>query len=61
MKVWHITKTLYGGAGTYALRLSNALREAGVDSCVLCDDPVDMEGLKSFSQRPVLSQGLQRG
>ena len=43
MKVWHITNTLYGGAGTYALRLSNALREAGVDSCVMCDDPVDMD------------------
>jgi glycosyltransferase involved in cell wall biosynthesis len=43
MKVWHITKTLYGGAGTYALRLSNALRKAGVDSCVLCDDSVDMD------------------
>ena len=49
MKVWHITNTLYGGAGTYALRLSNALREAGVDSCVLCDDPVDMETAQELS------------
>jgi glycosyltransferase involved in cell wall biosynthesis len=39
MKVWHITRTLYGGAGIYAQRLSEALRNAGVDSCVLSADP----------------------
>lgn len=38
MKVWHITRTLYGGAGIYAQRLSEALRGAGVDSCVLSAD-----------------------
>jgi glycosyltransferase involved in cell wall biosynthesis len=38
MKVWHITRTLYGGAGIYAQRLSEALRNAGVDSCVLSTD-----------------------
>ncbi len=35
MKIWHLTKTLAGGAGQYPLRLSNALRAAGVDSNVL--------------------------
>ena len=38
MKVWHITKTLHGGAGIYAQRLSEALRSAGIDSCVLSAD-----------------------
>ena len=35
LKIWHITKTLLGGAGQYALRLSNALRAAGFESTVL--------------------------
>jgi glycosyltransferase involved in cell wall biosynthesis len=38
MKVWHITRTLYGGAGIYAQRLNDALRNAGVDSCTLSSD-----------------------
>lgn len=38
MKVWHITRTLYGGAGIYALRLSEALRDLGVESSVLSMD-----------------------
>lgn len=38
VKVWHITRTLHGGAGIYALRLSNALCDAGVESIVLCAD-----------------------
>ena len=38
MKVWHITRTLYGGAGIYAQRLSEALCDAGIDSCVLSAD-----------------------
>lgn len=38
MRVWHLTRTLYGGAGIYATRLSAALREAGVESCVLSED-----------------------
>ncbi len=38
MKIWHITRTLYGGAGIYAQRLSDALRDAGLDSCVLSAD-----------------------
>ena len=41
MKVWHITKSLYGGAGTYALRLSRALCDQGIDSRVLCDEAGD--------------------
>lgn len=35
MKIWHITKTLAGGAGQYPLRLNNALRAAGMKSTVL--------------------------
>jgi glycosyltransferase involved in cell wall biosynthesis len=38
MKIWHLTKTLLGGAGQYALRLSNALRAAGFESTVLLRD-----------------------
>lgn len=38
MKVWHVTRTLYGGAGIYALRLSEALRDLGVESSVLSMD-----------------------
>ena len=44
IKVWHITRTLYGGAGIYASRLSQALREAGVSSCVLSGDERPDEG-----------------
>jgi hypothetical protein len=35
MKVWHFTKTLSGGAGQYALRLSKALQAAGMESTIL--------------------------
>ncbi len=35
MRVWHLTKSLSGGAGQYALRLSTALRATGVDSKTL--------------------------
>ena len=56
-KVWHITKTLYGGAGAYALRLSDALRNAGMDSCVLCEDSVDTEGAQELSP---ISRALPR-
>jgi len=35
LKIWHITKTLLGGAGQYALHLSDALRAAGLESTVL--------------------------
>jgi len=40
MRVWHITRSLYGGAGIYALRLSEALRDAGIDSNVLFENQV---------------------
>ena len=40
MRVWHITKSLYGGAGIYAQRLSDALRDTGMDSGILCDEAV---------------------
>jgi glycosyltransferase involved in cell wall biosynthesis len=57
-KVWHITKTLYGGAGAYALRLSDALRNAGMDSCVLCEDSVDTEGAQELSPDPARLSGF---
>jgi glycosyltransferase involved in cell wall biosynthesis len=53
MKVWHLTRTLYGGAGIYATRLSEALRDAGVESCVLSEDacpPYAGAGLPVASQ-----------
>jgi glycosyltransferase involved in cell wall biosynthesis len=40
MKVWHITRSLYGGAGIYAKRLSEALRDAGIESCVLTENQI---------------------
>ena len=40
MRVWHITRSLYGGAGIYAKRLSEALRDAGIDSNVLFENQV---------------------
>ena len=43
-KVWHITRTLYGGAGIYAQRLSEAMRDAGVDSVVLSADSDGPQG-----------------
>jgi glycosyltransferase involved in cell wall biosynthesis len=35
MRIWHLTKSLSGGAGQYALRLSNAMGEFGIESTVL--------------------------
>lgn len=35
VRVWHLTRTLLGGAGQYALRLSNALNKLGIESNVL--------------------------
>lgn len=40
MRVWHITRSLYGGAGIYALRLSEALRDTGIESDILCENQV---------------------
>ncbi|MGB2401944.1 MAG: glycosyltransferase [Akkermansiaceae bacterium] len=57
MKVWHITRTLYGGAGIYAQRLSEALRNAGVDSCVLS---ADLGGPLGTSQLAVDAGTVQR-
>lgn len=44
MTVWHITKSLSGGAGQYALRLSQSLRDAGIDSIVLTPECVGAKG-----------------
>jgi glycosyltransferase involved in cell wall biosynthesis len=49
MRIWHLTKSLSGGAGQYALRLSNALRADGVESTVLLAEgplPEGTAGLK---------------
>lgn len=58
MKVWHITKTLYGGAGTYAKRLRDALRVEGVDSCVLCENTVDTDSAQELSPIPCSVSGF---
>ena len=44
MKIWHLTKTLSGGAGQYALRLSNALRAAGMESTMLVAEGAVSDG-----------------
>jgi len=50
MKVWHVTRTLYGGAGIYAQRLSDALRNVGVDSCTLSSDESAGHGARSLDE-----------
>lgn len=50
-KVWHITRTLHGGAGIYAQRLAGALRIAGVDSVVLSADAGGPEGTAQLVPR----------
>jgi glycosyltransferase involved in cell wall biosynthesis len=57
MKVWHITRTLYGGAGIYAQRLSEALRHAGVDSCVLS---ADSDGPQATAQLRAVAEAAPR-
>ena len=51
MKVWHLTKSLYGGAGIYALRLSDALRGLGIDSCVLSADSQGPSEMRRYKFR----------
>jgi glycosyltransferase involved in cell wall biosynthesis len=51
MKVWHITKSLRGGAGQYALRLSNALVDLGVESIVLAPVAEEVEGAGALTRR----------
>lgn len=46
MKVWHVTRTIYGGAGIYAKRLSAALQGVGIDSHVLSQDSPAATGTK---------------
>ena len=49
MRVWHITRTLHGGAGIYAQRLSDALCAEGIDSRVLCADSQESGGSGQLS------------
>jgi len=56
MKVWHITKSLHGGAGVYALRMSAALRDLGVDSRVLIADSQVQSG--AVQLKPVKEIGI---
>ena len=57
MRVWHITRTLYGGAGIYAQRLSEALQHAGVDSRVLS---ADSDGAHGTAQPRAVSRAAPR-
>ena len=57
MRVWHITRTLYGGAGIYAQRLSEALQHAGVDSRVLS---ADSDGAHGTAQLRAVSRAAPR-
>jgi glycosyltransferase involved in cell wall biosynthesis len=45
VKIWHLTRTISGGAGQYALRLSNALRAAGAASTVLVAEGPVTDGI----------------
>jgi glycosyltransferase involved in cell wall biosynthesis len=45
VRIWHVTKTVSGGAGQYALRLSNALRAEGLDSTVLASEGAASAGV----------------
>lgn len=49
MKIWHLTRTAWGGAGQYCLRLSAALRRRGLDSHVLLGDSRPTEGAELIS------------
>jgi glycosyltransferase involved in cell wall biosynthesis len=46
MRTWHLTKTITGGAGQYAFRLSNALRVAGTESTLLVAEGTDGEQIE---------------
>ena len=62
MRVWHITRSLYGGAGIYAKRLSEALRDAGIESCVLTENQIrtDDGGQPCTGELMPVSGGLAR-
>lgn len=62
MKIWHITKTIYGGSGQYALRLSNALNDLGYQSTVLVAEGDVVPGVERLlSHTDSLSQLANRG
>ncbi len=50
MKIWHLTRTIHGGAGQYALRLSNALCSAGCQSAVLAAEGTEGDGIKRLNR-----------
>lgn len=49
MTIWHLTKTIYGGSGQYALRLSNALNDLGYQSIVLVIEGDTLPGVNKLS------------
>ena len=62
MRIWHLTKTLYGGAGQYVLRLSNALNSLGYQSTVLVAEGEIIAGVNNLSpQTNTLQSFLNRG
>lgn len=62
MTIWHITKTIYGGSGQYALRLSNALNDIEHQSTVLVSEGDIVPGVKRLlSQTDSLRQLANRG
>ena len=62
MRVWHITRSLYGGAGIYAMRLSEALRNAGIESCIITEGQIrtDDGGQPCTGELMPVSGGLAR-
>ena len=50
MKIWHLTRTLSGGAGLYALRVSQALNEHGLNSTVLLAEGAIPEGTRALTR-----------
>ena len=62
MKIWHLTKTIYGGSGQYALRLSNALNDIEHQSTVLVSEGDIVPGVERLlSQTDSLRQLANRG
>ncbi|ACA99501.1 MULTISPECIES: glycosyltransferase [Cyanophyceae] len=49
MKIWHFTKTIYGGSGQYTLRLSNALKALGHQSEVYVAEGGVPSGVQNLS------------
>ncbi|BAY21847.1 glycosyl transferase, group 1 family protein domain protein [Calothrix sp. NIES-2100] len=58
MKIWHITQTIYGGSGQYAIRLSNSLNTLGHQSIVLVKHGDSLAGSLQLSNNTNFLQSI---